>query len=217
MSTLDSPRQSLSRNLQELLELPGDRLSVRVITEKVGDKGFGLLLAILSLPSALPVPAPGYSTPFGILLVLLGAQLVAGRNTPWLPDKALKKEISRDFARKIFSAGTKLLHLSEKFIRPRMRWINSVAGRAFLGIIVIFMGSLMILPIPMTNTFPAMVIFLIGVSLSEDDGLAALVAFAAGLLAAAFYLYIIYLLATVGVDGVIELKDWIKSTLLGRT
>lgn len=217
MSTLDSPRQSLSRNLHELLELPGDRLSVRVITEKVGDKGFGLLLAILSLPSALPVPAPGYSTPFGILLVLLGAQLVAGRSTPWLPDKALKKEISRDFARKIFSTGTRLLHLSEKLIRPRMRWINSVGGRAFLGIIVICMGSLMILPIPMTNTFPAMVIFLIGVSLSEDDGLVALAAFAIGLAAAAFYAYIIYLLATVGVDGVIELKDWIKSTLLGRT
>lgn len=217
MSTLDSPRQSLSHNLQDLLELPGDRLSVRIITEKVGDKGFGLLLAILSLPSALPIPAPGYSTPFGILLVLLGSQLVAGRTAPWLPHRTLKQEVSKEFARKVFGAGTKMLHLTEKLIRPRMRWINSVGGRAFLGIIVIIMGSLMILPIPMTNTFPAMVIFLIGVSLSEDDGLVALAAFAIGLAAAAFYVYIIYLLATVGVDGVLELKDWIKATLLGRT
>ncbi len=30
---------------------------------------FGFLLVILSLPSALPVPAPGYSTPFGILFI----------------------------------------------------------------------------------------------------------------------------------------------------
>lgn len=216
MSPLESPRRTLSHNLKELLELPGDRLSVRTIAEQVGDKGFGLLLAILSLPSALPVPAPGYSTPFGILLVLLGAQLVAGRSTPWLPAKALKKEVTKEFARKVFGAGTKMLRLTEKLIRPRMQWINSVGGRAFLGVVVLFMGSLMILPIPMTNTFPAMVIFLIGVSLSEDDGLAALAAFAIGLFAAAFYVYIIYLLATVGVDGVMELKDWIKSALLGQ-
>jgi len=216
MSPLESPRRTLSHNLKELLELPGDQLSVRTIAEQVGDKGFGLLLAILSLPSALPVPAPGYSTPFGILLVLLGAQLVAGRSTPWLPAKALKKEVTKEFARKVFGAGTKMLRLTEKLIRPRMQWINSVGGRAFLGVVVLFMGSLMILPIPMTNTFPAMVIFLIGVSLSEDDGLAALAAFAIGLFAAAFYVYIIYLLATVGVDGVMELKDWIKSALLGQ-
>jgi hypothetical protein len=150
------------------------------------------------------------------LLVLLGAQLVAGRSVLWLPERALKKEITKNFAGKVFGAGTKMLHLSEKLIRPRMRWINSVGGRMFLGIIVIAMAALMILPIPMTNTLPAMVIFLIGVALSEDDGLAALAAFAAGLLAAAFYAYIIYLLATVGVDGVMELKDWIKATLLGR-
>jgi len=216
MSPLESPRRTLSHNLKELLELPGDQLSVRTIAEQVGDKGFGLLLAILSLPSALPVPAPGYSTPFGILLVLLGGQLVAGRSTPWLPAKALKKEVTKEFARKVFGAGTKMLRLTEKLIRPRMQWINSVGGRAFLGVVVLFMGSLMILPIPMTNTFPAMVIFLIGVSLSEDDGLAALAAFAIGLFAAAFYVYIIYLLATVGVDGVMELKDWIKSALLGQ-
>ena len=34
---------------------------------------FGFLLVILSLPSALPVPAPGYSTPFGVLIFLLAS------------------------------------------------------------------------------------------------------------------------------------------------
>jgi hypothetical protein len=98
-----------------------------------------------------------------------------------------------------------------------MRWINSVGGRMFLGFIVIFMASLMILPIPMTNTLPAMIIFWVGVSLTEDDGLAAIGAFIAGIFAAAFYAYIIYLLATFGMEGVVELKEWIKATLLVST
>jgi hypothetical protein len=214
---MNSPRKTLSHNLREILELPGDRIAVRTIAQHVGDKGFGLMLAILSLPSALPVPAPGYSTPFGILLVLLGSQLVAGRTVLWLPERTLKKEVTKKFAGKIFGAGTKVLHFSEKLIRPRMRWINSVGGRMFLGFIVIFMASLMILPIPMTNTLPAMIIFWVGVSLTEDDGLAAIGAFIAGIFAAAFYAYIIYLLATLGMEGVVELKEWIKATLLGST
>jgi hypothetical protein len=203
--------------MKDLLDLPGDKLSVRTMTENVGDKGFGLLLAVLSLPSALPLPATGYSTPFGILFVLLGLQLIAGRNTPWLPERALKVEIPKSIVGKVFSVGGKLLSLSERLIRPRMRWISQTGGHRLLGFIVVFMASLMILPIPMTNTFPAGVIFLIGVSLSEDDGLAAIIAFIGGLISAFFYFYVIYLLLTVGIDGVIELKDWIKDSLLGRS
>lgn len=210
---MESSRSSLSEKLKELIELPGGRLSVRTIADRFGDKGFGLFLAILSLPSALPVPAPGYSTPFGILLVLLGAQLTVGRPRPWLPERALKAAVGKDFARKIFGAASKILKWTELLIRPRMKWINGRTGQTFLGCVVVFMGSLMIIPIPMTNTFPAFVIFMIGVSLSEDDGLAALFAFATGVLAAVFYIYVVYLLATLGMDGVVELKEWIKGLI----
>ena len=212
---MDSPRRSLSENLRALLARPGDKLAVRTIAEQVGDKGFGVLLAVLSLPSALPVPAPGYSTPFGILLALLGLQMTVGRPRPWLPERALRREISRDFAGRIFGAATRFLGWTERLIRPRMRWINRKGGRIFLGAVVLAMACLMILPIPLTNTAPAAVVFLVGVALAEDDGLVAVGAFVAGLLAVAFYAYVIYLLATVGMDGVLRLKDWIKELVLG--
>lgn len=208
---MHSERKTLSENLTALVEGPGETLTVRAVVERVGDKGFGLLLLLLSLPSALPVPAPGYSTPFGILLILLGAQMAASRPRPWLPEKALRKEFSREKASGIFRGASRFLHIIEKLIRPRMRWINLRGGRIFLGVIVMFMSGLMILPIPFTNTFPAFVIFLVGAALSEDDGLVALAAFFLGLLALAFYGYIIFLLATVGMEGVVQLKEWIKS------
>jgi len=207
---MSSPRRTLSDNLEGLVESPGDRIGVRLIADRVGDKGFGILLVILSLPSALPVPAPGYSTPFGIVLMLLGLQMMSGRGRPWLPERVLRKEISKEFAGKLVRSANRFLGLAERLIRPRMRWINRKGGRMFLGCVVLLMASLMILPIPLTNTLPAGVIFLVGVSLSEDDGLVAIGSFLAGLLAAAFYAYIIYLLATVGMEGVVQLKDWIK-------
>ncbi len=43
---------------------------------------FSSLLVILSLPSALPVPTPGYSTPLGVLISLLAIQLISGAKTP---------------------------------------------------------------------------------------------------------------------------------------
>jgi len=65
------------------------------VFERIGDRGFGVLLIILSLPSALPVPAPGYSTPFGILIAVLALQMIAGRTTPWLPERAARTKLHR--------------------------------------------------------------------------------------------------------------------------
>ncbi len=56
---------------------------------------FGFLLVILSLPSALPVPAPGYSTPFGILIFILAVQLIIGAKIPWLPQRMMNHPLKQ--------------------------------------------------------------------------------------------------------------------------
>ncbi|MBT5692093.1 MAG: exopolysaccharide biosynthesis protein, partial [Opitutae bacterium] len=56
----------------------GDRILMRQFFECFCEKGFGILLMMFALPSALPVPAPGYSIPFGIILALLAGQLILG-------------------------------------------------------------------------------------------------------------------------------------------
>ena len=78
---------------------------------------------------------------------------------------------------------------------------------------ILIMACLMMLPIPLTNTAPAMVIFLIGIGLSEEDGLLAIGAFTIGCAAVILYGYIIYLLITQGSEAVEGIKDWIKARL----
>ena len=86
----DAVEQSLAQGLREMLDnAEGDRVAMREFFDCFREKGFGILLLLFSLPSALPVPAPGYSIPFGIILGLLALQLVLGRKTPWLPDWVL--------------------------------------------------------------------------------------------------------------------------------
>jgi hypothetical protein len=179
----------------------------------VGEKGFGLLLMVLSLPSALPVPAPGYSTPFGIVIGFVALQMILGRSEIWLPEKLRAKRLSARLATKMLGAASNVLLKIERFVQPRQKWVRARSGQMALGLVVAVMAGLMILPIPLTNTFPAMVIFLIGVSLSEEDGWLALGALAVGAAALFLYVGVITLLITQGPGAIDAFKDAIKGLL----
>ena len=207
-------KRSLSENLKRSIgEENRSDVSLKSILDNVEEQGFGLLLMTLSLPSALPIPAAGYSTPFGILFILLGLQMMAGRHRPWLPNWALRRSMSRSFAEKAIGTAARVFGVIERLVHPRLKWISSPYGSRFLSFVVVVMAVLMTLPIPTTNTFPAGVIFLIGVGLSEKDGLFCLGACLLGVAAIGLYVVVIYILITQGMEGVEHLKEWIKGLL----
>jgi hypothetical protein len=144
--------------LTEVLQLAGERI-------------FGFLFVILALPSALPVPAPGYSTPFGLVLFLLAVQLIAGAKLPWLPQRISSQPIEIKQVQGVVKAGIPWLRRIELLSRPRLSYIcTSLPGRVTIGIAIALMGISMMIPIPGTNTLPAMGIFVTGFGLMEDDG-----------------------------------------------
>jgi hypothetical protein len=208
----------LGETLQELLNTNDERgLSINEITCAVGEKGFGLLLVVLSLPSALPIPAPGYSTPFGVVMALIALQMIGGRKAVWLPQGLGTIRIKPKLAKTMLNTASKFLSKIERYIRPRQKWIRGRIGQVSLAFIVLNMACLMMLPIPLTNTFPAMVIFMIGVGLSEEDGLLAIGAFTVGCCALLLYAGIVYIILTQGVEAIEPIKDWIKSRVgIGR-
>ncbi|MBF2056316.1 MAG: exopolysaccharide biosynthesis protein [Cyanobacterium sp. T60_A2020_053] len=149
-----------------------------------GESIFGFLLAVLSFPSALPIPAPGYSIPFGILIFLLGMQLATGAKTPWLPKRLKKGAMKKTMAQNFFKKGLPWLQKIENITKPRLTYIcNTPLGKVFLGVIIALMGISMMIPIPGTNTAPAMGVFIIGFGLQEDDGLICLAGFIVALIA----------------------------------
>lgn len=193
MQTHPAPH-GLSQTLAEIERCANQSwLSVADLQTLMGDKGFGFLLVVLSLPSALPVPAPGYSIPFGILLILLGAQFAIGKtHAPRLPQRCLKWHIQGSFIPKMVHGARKFCRFVELFIRPRLSIFLIGPGRIWMGLLVIYMGTLMCIPIPGTNTLPAMVIFIIGVALLEEDGLLAVLATLGGTLVGMFYIFVLY-------------------------
>lgn len=205
----------LSKDIKAIFEHDGTTVvTVETILERVSTKSFGILLVILALPSALPVPAPGYSVPFGIALILLGVQIALARETPWFPDRVLRRTVKVKENSKALDAMVKFLAFFEHFVRPRLRFVFST-GFIFrgLGLMVMLCGFSMCIPVPLTNTAPAFGVFLIGLGMLEEDGLASLAGFAASITGIALAITVLVFIAYFGMEGVEMIKDYIKGFL----
>ena len=151
------------------------KVTLASILALAGERIFGFLFVILSIPSALPVPAPGYSIPFGILMLILAIQLIAGAKRPWLPQRMLSSSVKLEKAQVIVKNAIPWLQKIEAIARPRITYIcTSLPGRVVIGIAISLMSISMMIPIPGTNTIPAMGIFITSFGLQEDDGLISL-------------------------------------------
>lgn len=204
----ERPRASLSDSLNNLTILPENTaLTLGKIVDTLGNKGFGILLIFLSLPSAIPAPAAGYSIPFGLILIALSVQMLLGRSTPAIPTKAKSLKFNKKLIHKMVQALNFFFKYTEHLIRPRLRWLNARTGRFLMSTIILIMGTLMCIPIPGTNTLPAMVIFLIGVGVSEDDGLFSIGAICVGILAVVLYACALYY----GMEIIDAALDYIKT------
>ena len=177
------PSNDLSSADQDLSDRPHtERVTLANILELAGERTFGFILVLLALPSALPIPAPGYSAPFGLLIILVSAQMMLGLHRPWFPQKIRASSLSRKQAQGLIKAGLPWLQRLETLSKPRLSFIsNTQLGRILIGLVIILMGIFMMIPIPGTNTVPAMIVFILGFSLIEEDGFISLAGLAAGL------------------------------------
>jgi hypothetical protein len=164
------------------------------ILSLAGERIFGFLFIILALPSALPVPAPGYSVPFGILMLILAIQLIAGSEALWFPEKIMKGSIKLETVQKFLEKGLPWLKKIEALTHPRMTYIcTSLPGRVVIGAAIALMSIFMIIPIPGTNTLPAIGIFITAFGLQENDGFISLAGLIICLIAGTMSTLIIFL------------------------
>lgn len=188
--------------------------SLGQILDRVSSKSFGVLLMILSLPSALPVPAPGYSVPFGIALIFLASQIIMRRETPLLPEKVLQRKIKTKKNTKVVGFMVKFLQFFEIFVRPRLTFVfRAPFFYRLLGCVILACACSMCIPIPLTNTGPALGVFLIGLGMVEEDGLASAGGVFVSFAGIALTLTVLYFLFYVGVESTEAVKEIIKGWL----
>lgn len=213
--SVELQRYFLSDELNDEGTAPNQQVTLNEVLEIAGERTFGFLLVLLSIPSALPIPAPGYSTPFGIVMFLLAVQLMVGRDQPWLPEKFRKKGFERAQVQDLLSKGMPWLKRVEAVSRPRLTPIcTSRLGQAFVGGLVALAAVSMMLPFPLTNTLPAMGIFVAGLGLSDDDGLLSLAGVTICMMGVALTSTLMYLIFFVfGLQNIDKAVDFIKERI----
>lgn len=191
-----------------LREFEVETVTLREVIGLLHGRGFVLLLLLLALPFSTPVPLPGLSTPFGLIIALIGARLVWGEK-PWLPARLLDTRLPPKVFAKVFEFTRKIILGFERLLRPRLLWVTASNRRERLHAVPIVLCALLLLlplPIPFSNSIPAWAIMLTAAGLLERDGLFILAGYVTTVLGLAFFGAI----AIFGVEALDFIWAWLK-------
>ena len=166
-------RRAFSQELQDLADRFDDRPTrLLEILQAAQGRGFDLLLLCISLPFLTPIPLPGLSIPFGLVVTIVGARLALGRK-PWLPERLLARELPARFLTKLFKGASRVVRWLEFFLRPRLAVLHEgLVFRRVAGCLIMMSGLLLLLPLPLpfSNSLPALTVVLLAGSALERDG-----------------------------------------------
>lgn len=162
--------------------LTGDEIRFADLVEAFHERGFGMLLMILSAPMALPLPVPpGVNVILASPLLFLTVQQMAGAHRVWLPPFILNRRIKRDLFAKTMNTVLPWVRRIEKFTRPRLGFMTRGIFSHLIGLFGVIMALSVMVPLPLTNTVPSFGICMMAIGVLMRDGLAVLAGAAVGL------------------------------------
>lgn len=169
-----APKSSLADSLLTVLTLRQRDGTVRVddCIDVLGENSILLALLLFTLLSTLPLfGIPGFTTITGIPIVLLGAQLMTGREEIWLPKRIRNRALTSPKLWHWMQRILPYVRKVERLIQPRLLPMSSAPMLHVAGTAFVLMGILLALPIPLIN-FPAgFSMFILAVGLVERDGI----------------------------------------------
>ncbi len=162
------------------------------ILDRLGSAGLGLIIMVLSLVALIPVPGP-FGVFSGLGLALVALQIMAGRQSLWLPQWLRKQRVSANTIRTLTAKAQRWMAQAERFLQPRrLKWVTGKLGRMLLGIPVLLLALALAMPIPFGNIMPVLSLFVLALALIERDGLAAMTGVFAACLALGWTAFLIF-------------------------
>jgi len=189
------PPERLSAVLRRLAMRQVETLSLGDISRALKDRGFGALMILFCAPNLIIMP-PGVSTIFGLPMMFVAIQLIIGYRKPLLPRKIRQRQVRISTFRSIVERIEPWIMRFERVARPRLWLLPQRISERAIGSIALFMGLLLVLPIPFGNFPPALAVIVMCLGLGERDGLWTLAGILLAMLATGI---VIGVLATAGV------------------
>lgn len=164
----------LSQLLAQIVqEHRGDRLTLSQLAALLRDRAWGGLLLIFAAINVLPLP-PGATTITGIPLLILTAQLAAGKSSPWFPRKIDQRGITKDEIARLIGKMVPLERRIERVLKPRLCALTNHRAARVMGVVSFLLSVILWLPIPLGNHAPAVSMTLFALALIYRDGVLAI-------------------------------------------
>jgi hypothetical protein len=185
---------------------PDDTVRFRDVFAGLGERAFGMLLFVATLPAFIPIPGVGGAVS-GPLAMLIGLQMMLGLRMPWLPrfvaDRGPRRQALKRFEAMLSPWLSRLEHL----VRPRLSYLLDHRIAVMLsGLLLVLLGLLLALPIPFTNYVFGGLLLLFALALLERDGALLIVAWIAGGVAVAVFGVLSGTLAAAAADWIDRLR-----------
>jgi hypothetical protein len=159
--------RSVSAMLLELVDsLPGDHFTPEWLLGRLDRRAFGIVLLILSLAALVP----GISMLAGPLLAVPAFEMILGRSVPTFPRRLAIRPLPAASLAKVVRRAIPVVMFLEKIVHPRWHISADVSRRA-VGIAVLIVSVLFLVPLPLVQIIPALLVALMSLAYLEEDGL----------------------------------------------
>lgn len=155
----------------------------------MGAEGHAVMLIFLCLPYLQPIPIPGLSTPFGIVIAIISMFLYL-KKPARLPKRFHHLKLSSAVVIKITEVAERVWTRIHRRIYARWDIFFTLPIFRILTLLIVVTNGLLLalpLPIPFSNTVPVVVILLNSLGQMERDGLFVLLSYIASLFCFAFF------------------------------
>lgn len=175
----------LSQRLAQIAAEDGpDRLSFSELAAQLHYRAWGGLLFLFGAINVLPLP-PGTSWFFAIPLLILSAQMVFGRASPWFPARIDRRGISKAELGRLIGKIAWVEQRVERVLKPRLASLTGTTAARLIGLVCFLLALVAAIPVPLFHVAPAAAIVLFGLALIYRDGALVILAAVAAVLSIA--------------------------------
>jgi hypothetical protein len=153
-------------------KVPHEGMTLRSFLKLVGERGRLITCMILAAPFLIPISIPGTGVVIGIIILIISTSILVDKYY-LVPERLLNRKMSYKNLIKVLNACFKMLIHLEKYMKPRLHVMtNRRIMNTANSVLLVFSSFLFIvpLPIPLTDTLPALGIFFLSAGMLECDG-----------------------------------------------
>jgi len=160
-----------SDQLETWLKSEGTK-TIGDLGEVFAEKSFAVTVLFLMFLPALPLPTGGITHVFEAITVVVAGQMVIGRRTLWLPERARRRELGSAMVEKAVPFISRRIRWFERFSRPRGgRFFHNRLSLSFVGLVIVAFAVAAALSPPFSglDTLPSLGAVVVALAIILED------------------------------------------------